>query len=142
MNKKIIIDLNVSGRIPKPLSKRSIQKVIKHTAIFLKKQKVIIGLAFLSENKMTTINQKYHHSFGPTDVLSFTYLSNRSIIEGDILICPTYTKKLAKQNKSNYHQELQRLLIHGILHLAGYDHFTDKEEKKMFKIQEKLLQEV
>jgi len=142
MNKKVIIDLNITGRIPSVLSRKGIQKVIKHVAQFLKRDKMIIGLAFLSEGKMEVVNKKYHHSSGPTDVLSFTYSVDRSIIEGDILICPTYTKKLAKQNKSDYYQELQRLLIHGVLHLAGYDHFTDREEKRMFRIQEKLLQEV
>jgi probable rRNA maturation factor len=102
-----------------------------------------ISLRLVSENEMAELHKKWMGLVGPTDVLSFPMdemlpnsLSNGPGIIGDIVLCPEYAEKNGKQSLS---QELELLILHGILHLLGYDHEEIEEEKIMFGIQEEYL---
>ena len=95
-----------------------------------------ISLVLVDENKIKEINRKYRHQNRPTDVLSFEGLN-------EIFICPDVVKKDAKRQKIPYKTELTRVLIHGILHLAGYEHEKNKKEAgKMRKMEDKILKEL
>ncbi len=99
---------------------------------------------------MQVLNKRYRKLDRPTDVLSFSSqeadlpkaLQSTLISWGDVIICPPYAKKEAKRRSLPLREELIRLLIHGVLHLAGYDHQTEKDEAKMFGIQEGLVEEL
>jgi len=82
---------------------------------------------------------------GPTDVLSFPMdeLTPHSASEGpgiigDIVLCPQFAEK---QAKNGVETELQLLTIHGLLHCIGFDHADEKDEKVMFALQEKILKD-
>ncbi len=87
-----------------------------------------VGVKFCSDSTMATYNRKYRGKSGPTDVLSFpegsmdpegfTYI-------GDIVIAVPVAARQAKEAGHPLAAELKLLLLHGILHLAGYDHETD-----------------
>jgi len=62
-------------------------------------------------------------------------------ILGDIVICPAFAKKQAKDARRSYEHELAMLTIHGVLHLLGYDHAEPEEEKEMFGLQNEILEE-
>ncbi len=95
-----------------------------------------ISIAFLLPEEMATLNERYRKKKGATDVLSFEgdgdYL-------GEVLICPRVVKKVAEENNLKYEDEIRRVLVHGILHLMGYDHQTEEEMKKMRDIEERHL---
>lgn len=94
-----------------------------------------LTLAFLGKYEMQKINKTFRNKNKPTDILSFASADRNSL--GELLICPEIIKKQAKQQKHTFNDELQYMLIHGILHLLGYDHeLSAKEEKLMFRIQE------
>ena len=102
----------------------------------------------LTKNKEIQIfNNKYRKKNKPTDILSF-YLNKNEQKKykylGDIIISTEYVLKhlRGKKPKDEINNELEKLLVHGYLHLLGYDHKKLKEERKMFSIQNKLTCEI
>ena len=138
---KIKLDLVIQGRLPPPLTPYKVRKVLRRTMQSLKADSAVLGLAFVTQNKISALNQAYHGRNKPTDVLSFAYqdVDKFGYLEGDIAVCPAYVKNHLKPGLAGLEQELNRLLIHGLMHIAGYDHRTDKTEKSMFGLQEKIL---
>jgi probable rRNA maturation factor len=92
-----------------------------------------------SEKESRQLNLSYRKKDYPTDVLSFPL--NEKLPDGfyvgDIFICYPLAREQAKENHLTVEQELLTLMLHGILHLVGYDHETDTGE--MAALQEKLL---
>lgn len=86
---------------------------------------------------MQRLNRDFHGCDRPTDVLSFGTAYENYL--GDIVVCPDYAAKEARRRSISTHEELLRLVIHGVLHLKGLDHRTTHEEQKMFSWQERLL---
>jgi probable rRNA maturation factor len=82
-----------------------------------------LSVAFVEEREIKKLNKKYRKKNKPTDVLSFA--GSRELKEGlgEVVICLEQVKK----SKNDFKKELTLVLIHGILHLLGYDH--DKSEK-------------
>ncbi len=104
-----------------------------------------ISIALIGEGRMRKINKRYRGKNRVTDVLSFpekhigaekfiTHLKNFSGL-GEIVICLREIKKNVRRNSSAYEKELSRVLIHGVLHLLGYDH--EKSEQKAKEMKEK-----
>jgi len=86
-----------------------------------------------------TLNRQYLNRDYPADVLSFP--SNEELPDGyyigDIFICYPVAEEQARENNVSIQKELLRLMVHGILHLAGYDHETDTGE--MLVLQEQII---
>jgi probable rRNA maturation factor len=101
---------------------------------------------------MRVLNRRFRGIDRTTDVLSFPqneFISPDSerltpdIVLGDIIISLPKTKKQAEENGLTFHQELKRLLIHGLLHLIGYDHEINRyQENKMRKKSKELLEQL
>lgn len=142
--KKISLDLVINGRLPASLSASMVRRIARETIESLHLDSGVLGVAILSEKQMAGKNLAYHKKAGPTDVLSFAYPKPKKAksLVGDVLICPTYAAKQAKAEAVPLKEELERLLIHGFLHLAGFDHMKAADAKRMFKRQEDLLKTV
>ena len=87
-----------------------------------------VGVKLCSDATMASYNRKYRHKAGPTDVLSFpdgTRDQEGSTYLGDILIALPVAARQAKEAGHDLKTELKILLLHGLLHLNGYDHETD-----------------
>jgi len=87
-----------------------------------------VGVKLCSDATMAAYNRKYRHKAGPTDVLSFPDGSLRQeggVYLGDIVIAVPVAARQAKAAGHALAVELQILLLHGLLHLAGYDHEKD-----------------
>lgn len=139
---KVKLDLVIQGRLPSCLTPCKIRTVLKKTMEALKASSAVMGLAFVDESKMADLNKAYHGERKPTDVLSFAYqpaVDKSGELEGDIAICTAYAKKQAESAGVALDQELKRLLIHGLMHIAGFDHRTRQSEKTMFGLQEDIL---
>jgi len=86
---------------------------------------------------------------GPTDVLSFPIdqlrpgqpLVEGSGILGDVVLCPAVAERQAQVASHNMIEELRILLVHGILHLMGFDHAEPVEEVEMFRLQAQIISE-
>lgn len=92
-----------------------------------------LSIVLVRSQKIKEINRQFRHQKRPTDVLSFENLN-------EIFICPQMVQNQAKLPESELKSELTRLIIHGILHLAGYDHEKNKiDAEKMKKLENKIL---
>ncbi|MGE4320793.1 MAG: rRNA maturation RNase YbeY [Acholeplasmataceae bacterium] len=96
-------------------------------------------IVFVSLEQIHEMNQTYRQIDRPTDVLSFPNDDHKDRSLGDIFICLDKAKEQAKDYGHSYEREVGFLSVHGYLHLKGYDHHTDEEEKVMVKAQEKIL---
>ena len=98
---------------------------------------IVIKLGGLEESR--SLNRQYLEKDYPTDVLSFPF--NEELPEGyyvgDIFICFPVAQNQAKENHIALEEELFRLMVHGLLHLYGYDHETDSGQ--MLSLQEQLV---
>ena len=115
------------------------QRIIKDFEKELLKRKRI-SVILVNLNQMKEVNKKYRNIDNSTDVISFEENDeeNRSYL-GDIFICIDRVYEQAKQYNHSVEREFAFLLVHGILHLTGFDHQDDEAEKKMFAEQEKIL---
>ena len=95
-----------------------------------------ISLVLINPREIKKINRQYRRKNETTDVLSFEGLN-------EIFICPFAVKKQAKRLKTSFGSELMRVLIHGILHLKGYEHEKSANAaERMKKTEEKILQKI
>ncbi len=112
-----------------------------------KKTEYCISLEMVADDKMAKLNRIFRGKSYPTDVLTFARWEARGLPKGfvisdlgDVLVAPAIAKRQAKEFHNTYLEELQRLTVHGLLHLFGYDHETNATDaKKMFALQERIL---
>ncbi len=110
---------------------------------FLDKHKLTnktVSVAFVSSRKMATINNTYRQKNKTTDVLSF--LADQTDIDdylGEIIIDYNQIKKQAKESKKKILDELNFILVHGLLHLLGYADETELKRQEMIKLADKFL---
>lgn len=96
-----------------------------------------LSIALVDEEKIRELNATYRGKDTPTDVLSFESADIDEAIDemphllGDVVICPSVAAKQADEYGQTFEQEMALLLVHGILHLLGYDHITDEEAEEM-----------
>jgi probable rRNA maturation factor len=91
---------------------------------------VELSLSFVGLDEMSALHERYLGEPGPTDVLSFP-LGEDGLL-GDVVVCPAY----AAANTSDVKAELALLVVHGVLHLLGYDHEEEDERSAMWERQE------
>lgn len=97
----------------------------------------VINLILTGDVEIKKLNKHYRGKDKPTDVLSFAYLENGVI--GEIFISVKTARKQAAEKKHSLNRELEILFVHGFLHLLGFDHNNDREEKEMEKWADKIL---
>ena len=116
----------------------------------IKKLKFIgsFSCTFIDDNKMHTLNKTYRNIDRTTDVLSFAINDGETKKErlnepilGDIFISIPKMKLQAVEYETGEKRELAFLLVHGLLHLLGYDHMEKDDEEEMFELQEVILNE-
>ena len=89
-----------------------------------------VTVQFISDAAMARLNQNFRHKRGPTDVLSFPATSSKpkrnAPYIGDIAISPQTARRNARRFSRTLSTEMRILILHGMLHLAGFDHETDR----------------
>jgi probable rRNA maturation factor len=128
-----------------------IERLINFTA---KKERIEeqseVSVTFVSNERIQEINLEYRDKDTPTDVISFAMeelgegeveLVGEGIprVLGDIIISVPKAKEQAVEYGHSFTRELGFLAVHGFLHLLGYDHMTETDEKKMFARQKEIL---
>ncbi len=100
----------------------------------------VLNIAFLSDEKIRTLNNQYRQIDSTTDVLSFHYFDDFSIlwedeIAGEIIMSESRIISQAKEHQHSERTEFEILFIHGILHILGYDHEMEDDYETMWKIE-------
>jgi len=103
------------------------------------------SVIFVDKDEIKEINKNYRNIDKVTDVISFAFNDEDSFMTdllGEIYICIPIMQEQAIEYCHSEKRELSFLLVHGILHLLGYDHVQKDEEKVMFNLQEEILNEL
>lgn len=97
------------------------------------------AIAFVSDRKMRELNKQFRGKNSTTDVLSFPFEPDEFDFEenhlGDIVISLEQAQKQAAENDLELEIEIKQLILHGVLHLCGYDHETDSGEMNERELQ-------
>ena len=110
----------------------------------LKKHNWDLSIFFCNNKIIQKLNKQYRNLDESTDVLSFIMAETAEgrFLPGDIVISVEKAEENAQDFGVSPAEELQRLLIHGILHLTGMDHASDEKDEPMLILQEQLLKEI
>ena len=111
-----------------------------------------MSVNFVDNNEIQELNRNYRQNDSPTDVISFAMQETGEgeiniigeempVILGDIVISVDRAKEQAEEYGHTLEREISFLTIHGFLHLLGYDHLNEEDEKKMFAKQNEILNE-
>ncbi|CCY07219.1 MAG: rRNA maturation RNase YbeY [Coprobacillus sp.] len=99
-----------------------------------------IALILVDIDEIHKINKEYRHKDYPTDVISFESDDEEDEnYRGEIFLCVDKVYEQAKLYEHSNEREFAFLLVHGVLHLHGYDHMTEEDEKVMFAKQDEIL---
>ena len=124
-----------------------IKKLVNFALEYQKLNNAIFNIIIVDEEKIIYLNNTYRNKDSVTDVISFAledddiFIKTDIRILGDIYICLKRAKEQSVEYGHSFLRELSFLTIHGLLHLLGYDHMNEEDEKKMFKLQKELLDE-
>jgi probable rRNA maturation factor len=95
-------------------------------------------IAFISSRQMRQLNKRFRGVDKSTDVLSFPdqtdFISEGNGTLGDVAIAVDQAESQARQNGLKFEQEIAQLILHGLLHLCGYDHETDNGEMNRLEL--------
>jgi probable rRNA maturation factor len=98
---------------------------------------VVVLLA--DDDAVAELNQQFRHKAGPTNVLSFPAPENPENLLGDIALAYGVCAREAAEQGKTLADHLSHLTVHGVLHLAGYDHQTDDEAEAMEELERRVL---
>lgn len=104
-----------------------------------------VSVSFVTDAAIAELNERFRHKQGPTDVLSFECdgadmeddlaamtLAQEPVFElGDVVIAPDVASRQTREFGTTFEEEISLLLVHGLLHLCGYDHIEDDEAEAM-----------
>ena len=151
--------MKIEGKIG--LYKHKIKKIFSVAEKVLKEDfsNVCVSLNFVSDEEIHRLNKEFRNVDKVTDVLSFPNLNKTPneklkkfkksydfdeglLFLGDIVISKNVAKAQAKEFEHSITREVCFLALHGFLHLLGFDHIKEEDERIMNKIQDKILREV
>ncbi len=105
-----------------------------------------LGILFVGDQRMRGLNRRYRGKDRTTDVLAFAMRGaphSSSHLLGDVVIAVPTAARQAKQGQRSLDEELTVLLVHGILHLCGYDHErSEKEARRMHRRERMILRSI
>lgn len=138
--KSVLINRCRSARMPRKFLKMWIEKLSKQKP-FTKLKSAELVVVFVDAPEIKALNQQYRGKNYATDVLSFE--AGEPGVMGELVLCPQVLRRQAEDTGLTYNEELGYMIVHGALHLLGYDHETSKsEEKKMFALQDKIFAKI
>ena len=138
INIKIEIDPSLEG-----LNNSDSVKILTHTLHSEKIESGDISIIFGNKKLLRDLKKEFFQIDKATDVIAFRlndYKEKR--IEGEIYICLPVAEENAELYEEPFEKEIARLIIHGGLHLIGYDDSTRSEKKEMRKLEDKYLKEL
>jgi len=104
-----------------------------------------LTIRIVDEQEISELNQQYRNKQGPTNVLSFPFDTDIELdipLLGDLVICAAVVAREAKEQHKSLQAHWAHMVIHGTLHLLGYDHLTDSQAEQMESEEINLLQQL
>ena len=142
MTSRIVVEVSSTVR-RLPLTEKRVRSLVEATLAAERITDAMISIAFVGRTAIARINRQYLEHSAPTDVISFGMGRETPTMPaiGDIYICPEVAARNARSHGVRIADELSRLVVHGTLHVAGYDHPDDETRisSEMWKRQERIL---
>ena len=116
-----------------------VKKWLQRSVKKLDKRLSSLNFIFTSDDNLLNINKLYLNHDYYTDIITFDNTDSENHIEGDIFISIDRVRENSQKFGATFEEELARVMIHGILHLAGYNDRTKKEKEMMRKMEDQFL---
>ena len=121
------------------ISSKKIQEAVRCIMDVLFRYKAYhLSIILINEKRMAEINQEHLNHKGATDVITFDY-SEGNLPNSEIIICPAIANGYAKRHNVSLGRELARYIIHGVLHIQGYNDLTQKDRSIMKRKENRTL---
>jgi len=137
-----LVDIQVEDRSSKVPDESQLLGWIETIFSVLKRSPTALTIRIVDEEEMKELNRRYRGKNRSTNVLSFPFepLPNVDVdLLGDIVLCGSVVAREARTQKKLLMGHWAHMIVHGMLHLFGYDHETDYQEKQMERVEQKLL---
>lgn len=133
--------VNAAGHdgVPEVLLRRAVVHVLDHEGV----PDAELSVTMMDDETIRQLNREYLSEDRPTDVIAFSLGDDERVL-GDVYLGFAQAARQADELSIPLHEELARLVIHGTLHVLGWDHPEDGErgDSPMYRLQERLLGEV
>jgi probable rRNA maturation factor len=122
------------------IDRKLITSVTREVLASLKLQDRDLSILFVDDRKMTVMNKEFFGKDRPTNVISFSYLEGMpGEALGDVIISVERAADEARAAAIPFYERLFHLIVHGIVHIIGYDHVKGKSEARKMRYREKKL---
>jgi len=118
-----------------------IKRWLEDVVSFYNKEMGVINVIFCSDDFLLKINKEYLNHNYLTDIITFNFCEKNEI-SGDLFISIDRVKDFSKTNKLTFVNELHRVIVHGVLHLCGFNDKSTKEKQKMRKLENFFLEKL
>ncbi|HJR68390.1 MAG TPA: rRNA maturation RNase YbeY [Gemmatimonadaceae bacterium] len=129
-----------------PLARARVTEIARRVLVSEGVREAVVSITFLGTRAMAALNRKHLGRRGATDVISFGFGEStlRGPVIADIYVAPDVARANARRHGAGVREELARLVVHGLLHVLGYDHADDDSRvmSPMWRRQERLLARV
>ncbi len=123
--------VELSDRQDVAVDEHTLARLARETLVAEGAGAVELSVSLVSRDEMAELHRRYLDEDGATDVLAFS-MDEEGLL-GDVVICP----EVAAAQRTDVDAEMRLLLVHGILHLLGYDHDQEEERRAMWQRQER-----
>ena len=136
-----VVDVDAVG-VRVPIARRRVEEIARAVLRAEKVRRARLSIAFVDDARIARLNRRHLGHRGPTDVISFALADNATEgLVGDIYIAPDVARRNAAEQGIPPRDELTRLVVHGVLHVVGYDHpeGAGRYQSSMWLRQEQLV---
>ena len=127
-----------------PVAREQVRRIAEMVLRAERVTNAVVSVTFVTDTEIAALNWRHLRHRGPTDVISFGFapVARGAELVGDVYICPLISRRNALAHRVPVREELLRLVVHGVLHVLGYEHPDDESryDSKMWRRQELLLQ--
>lgn len=121
-----------------PIKRQRIREVVK-AALCRKKVDAELSIVFVDKDEITRLNKKFLGHKEPTDVLSFPLETSAKCITGEVVVCVPMAIEYAAGAKTEVEGEIMLYVVHGVLHLLGYDDADKRSANTMHHVEKEVL---
>lgn len=142
MKMRIDVQLATAAELP---SRASLRRWARAALAGMRRRSVAVTLRIVGSREGATLNSRFRHKRKPTNVLSFPFEAppgTRSDLLGDIVICADVVRREARAQGKTERSHWAHMVVHGILHLRGFDHQNTKEAATMESREVRVLRDL
>jgi probable rRNA maturation factor len=136
-------EILVSGAGDAPIGLTAVKRVVAFVLAREGAGDARLSVTFHSSQRMRALNRRTFGKDCATDVIAFP-MRHEGVLVGDLYVCPAWARRAARERSLSLKEELFRLLVHGTLHLLGYDHSSGpgRTRSTMWMLQETYVEQL